>query len=311
MNVRIHVIILFAANDFLSKLDKISINQTLKTSATFKTVFILIFAACATVQILFLTLQADCQVIPEVKKESKEKKDDWKFVISPYALLAAQATDVGTNKIRQSFSDLASLTNFGLQLFTSVKYKKWFLNADGTYANLGKEGSSGPLDLSLDIKQYILDLRLGYLILERTDDKKITKIIQGMSFEVNAGAKYWQNNVTLNYKVILRDSLPVLDDQILEEQNWWDPMIGVSGKISFSPTVRLGIYGSYGGFGIGNASKYSWDLIYINTFKITKIFLITAGFRAFKYKRTDPSPDGDIETKVTVAGPLLGVSFAF
>ena len=36
-------------------------------------------------------------------------KKDWGFSITPYALFASQSTDVGGEKIRQSFNDLASV----------------------------------------------------------------------------------------------------------------------------------------------------------------------------------------------------------
>ena len=46
----------------------------------------------------------------EIKTDGKyqevKKMKDWGFAISPYALLASQSTDVGGEKLRQSFSDL-------------------------------------------------------------------------------------------------------------------------------------------------------------------------------------------------------------
>lgn len=56
----------------------------------------------------------------------------------------------------------------------SVDYKNWILSADGIYASLGTDNDSRLLTLKLTIKQYILDLRLGYLVLKRVDYKKKT-----------------------------------------------------------------------------------------------------------------------------------------
>ena len=69
--------------------------------------------------------------------------------------------------------------------------------------------------------------------------------------------------------------------------------------------------GGGGGFGIGNASKSSWDFVYTNTFKVSKLILVTAGFRSFRYKREDGEGAEALETKVSVLGPLVGVSFVF
>ena len=39
--------------------------------------------------------------------------------------------------------------------------------------------------------------------------------------------------------------------------------------------------------------------------------LVNAGFRSFMYKRTDIQDGEDLNTKVSVLGPLLGVSVLF
>ena len=53
-------------------------------------------------------VQADFQKSSEAK--------DWGFSVTPYALLAAMSTDVGGESIRQSFNDIASITNAGFQV---------------------------------------------------------------------------------------------------------------------------------------------------------------------------------------------------
>ena len=75
--------------------------------------------------------------------------------------------------------------------------------------------------------------------------------------------------------------------------------------------VLLGVSASGGGFGIGNASDFAWDFVYTNTFKVSKLISVTAGFRSFQYKRTDGEGAEELETKVHVLGPLIGVSFVF
>ena len=80
-----------------------------------------------------------------IESDYEAKNDGWRFTISPYAMLASQATDVGGEQIRQSFNDLASLTNFGFMLNTVVMYRKWVLTADGTYADLGSKNGSNSI----------------------------------------------------------------------------------------------------------------------------------------------------------------------
>jgi len=245
-----------------------------------------------------------------IENDYENPKSDWRFIISPYAWLAGQATDVGGEKIRQSFNDVLSLTNFGFQLNATIMYKKWLLTADGTYANLGSSLDQGYLTVDLDIIQYMLDLKLGYLV-HSTIDNDEQGIVRGWALEVNTGAKYWQNDVIINYKYD-HNLLPnPIEGRIIEPQLWWDLMVGTKVRIFLSKSVLLGITANVGGFGIGNSSKLSWDFTYINTFKVSNLISITAGYRTFKYNREDGEGDEKLETTVTAFGPLLGVLFVF
>lgn len=156
----------------------------------------------------------------EIDRNYLAKSDDWRFIVSPYALLASQSTDVGTNQLRQSFSDLASLTNIGFQMSAVIMYKNWLLTSDGTFADLGPDAVSGPVQADLSIKQYILDLRLGYLLLNNVNYKNESEVVRGWSLEVNAGAKYWENDVSLSYTVIPPDPLPQYTGNTEDKQYW-------------------------------------------------------------------------------------------
>jgi hypothetical protein len=51
-------------------------------------------------------------------------EEEWGLAITPYAWLAAQSTDVGGQEIRQSFNDLASITNFGFQTRLFARWRR-------------------------------------------------------------------------------------------------------------------------------------------------------------------------------------------
>ncbi|MFS4415105.1 hypothetical protein [Maribacter sp. 2307ULW6-5] len=254
--------------------------------------FFLCFSALATGQLF------------DIQPEGEE--NDWTLNISPYGLLAAQATDVGDNRLRQSFNDLSSLTNSGFQMIADLRYKRWMFRFDGTWANLGTAQTGNLLNLDLNIDQQILDTRLGYLVvrdLEVTDNQ----IIQGWELGVNLGAKYWLNDVSLGYEFVLFGN--VLDDgSLLERQEWWDVMIGVSPAFVISKTVTISAQASIGGFGLGNASKLAYDWTFLNSFKVAKPLAVHVGFRNFYYERTDGEGSEQVETKVNVIGPFLGAS---
>ena len=104
---------------------------------------------------------------------------------------------------------------------------------------------------------------------------------------------------------------PILEDTVSTTQAFWDPMLGVKAQIVLSRTVLLGLYGSVGGFGVGDASDFAWDFMYLNSFRISHTIAINAGFRSFGYDRTEGSGDDELKTVVKVLGPLIGATFGF
>jgi hypothetical protein len=238
-----------------------------------------------------------------------DEKKDWGFSLTPYALLAAMSTDVGGEKIRQNFNDLSSITNFGFQLIGAVRYKKLSMTFDGTWATLGVNEPTGPIQLDVEIIQNIFDLKGGYLVYDKFEFSE-GHPLRGWSLEMTTGGKYWKNDLSVNYDVVIND-VSVLDGQVNEKQEWWDLMVGTKAKFVLNQSVYLGIWLNVGGFGIGNSSKWSQDFTYLNSFKVSNLLTVNAGFRNFKYRRVDGEPGNELETKVAVTGPLLGLSFVF
>lgn len=247
----------------------------------------------------------NAQVTNQNFNEQEDRKN-WSFSITPYALLASQSTNVGGTRLTQSFGELTSITDAGFQLIASIRYKRFGLSMDGTWAELGSEAQQGPLNLELQVKQKILDFTASYVIFEtfQTEDNRV---IEGWNIEALAGGKYWSNELRVDYEVSLGGI--VLDQgRIDEPQDWWDLMVGVKTTISLSPNVLLSSWINFGGFGIGNSSKMAYDFTYLNAFRVSRLITINAGFRNFRYRRVDGEGDTELETRVNVLGPFLGVS---
>lgn len=243
----------------------------------------------------------------KIEEDYQSKDNRVHFIISPYAWLAGMSTDVGGEQIRQTFNDVASLTNFGFQLNAMILYKKWILSADGTYANLQAGSNEGIINIDANIKQYILDFKLGYLVFSNIS-KAEDNVIRGWALELNAGAKYWKTDLAIDYAI---GDPPILEDSIKEPQSWWDFMIGAKARFFLSNYVLLGVAGDIGGFGLGNSSKLSYSFAYYNTFKVSELISVTAGYRTFWYRRVDGEGENELETIVSSFGPMLGVSFVF
>lgn len=250
------------------------------------------------VSFLFLVANTSAQT----KKENKD--NNLAFELSPYGWLAGMATDVGGERIRQSFNDLASITNTGFQIAGLARYKKWYFHSNFTFANLQGGETLGNSSIDLNIVQLIWDNKIGYLVIDKVDEDD--GIIRGWSMETTIGAIYWSNDVTVNLKI---GDLPLPPLEIEQKQNWTDLVVGVNFNIILSKTVNLQLASNIGGFGIGNSSNIYWDIFYANTFRVSKLLSVTAGYKTFNYKREDGVGANTLETKVTTFGPLLGVSF--
>lgn len=238
--------------------------------------------------------------------DRKERKD-WSFKLAPYAWLAGTSSDVGTEQIRQSFNDLTSLTNFGFQIVAQVRYKKWTLSSNLTYAKLGNNVQENLLNIDFNIDQIILDTKLGYTIIDKIDFGD--DIIHGWAMEATIGALYWVNDVKVDVIIDSPINIPGFPMYINDEQKWVDMVVGTNFKIILSKSVLLGLSANIGGFGIGNSSDLYWDFTFVNTFKVSKLLTVTAGYKTFDYKRVDGTGEDELKTHVKTFGPIIGVAF--
>lgn len=256
------------------------------------------------VLILLYGFQINAQIFNLDKDESESP---WSLTLSPYALIASQATNVGDEAIRQSFDDLSSLTNSGFQLAAHLGYKRWSFRFDGTWANLGTTQNGTVLNLDLNIDQQILDMRLGYLAVKNLEIAN-NEVIKGWELGVTIGGKYWLNNVSLNYNFNALGGIIAEQGSLIERQEWWDLTLGIAPVFFISKTVTISAQASIGGFGIGDSSKLAYDWTFLNSFKVAKPLAIHVGFRNFYYSREDGEGAQKVETNVNVIGPFLGVS---
>ena len=230
---------------------------------------------------------------------------DWGLAVTPYAWLAANSTDVGTKQLRQSFNDLASLTNVGFQARVLLRWKWLSFASDWTYAELGADQQVGPVSFSPAIRQNILDMKFGASVY----DSRTPESTGGVGVWVAAGGRYWDNAV--NVRVVTQPVLPggsVTEETLVDNQAWWDPVLGMTLHFPVSPKVGFMVRTTIGGAGIGNASTYLWDAELGALFRLGPRFRIDASYRAFKYDRTDGEGDAAVNQTVSVVGPSVGLS---
>ncbi|MEJ2541416.1 MAG: hypothetical protein P8188_15845 [Gemmatimonadota bacterium] len=245
---------------------------------------------------------------PLVAEESALRlgNESWSVAITPYAWLAGQSSDVDGQALRQSFSDLASITNLGFQGRIAARVGKVIFGGDYTYADQTSTTAIGRTSIDMGVVQHIVDLKVGYPVY---DSRARDTDGGGLALWLAAGARYWDNDT--EFTITRQPILPGGETEIVEEQaaqTWWDPVLGALAHWPVTDRVGFTARGTVGGFGIGDASSYLWDGEGAATFRLGRRFLLSAGYRAFRYDRTDGEGDDEVHQNVTVMGLILGLS---
>jgi hypothetical protein len=212
---------------------------------------------------------------------------------------------VGGKALRQSFNDLASITNLGFQLRALIRWRWVLFTADWTYANQQSETVIWRTSIDMQLNQHILDMKIG----GKVHDSRTPQQNGGIGIWIAIGGRYWDNTVefTTRTEPILPGGTPSLTTTETG-QTWWDPVLGISLHFPVTPNVGFLVRATGGGLGIANASSYLWDAEFVALFRVSQRFMISAGYRQFKYDRTDGSGDDEVRQTVTVTGPAIGLS---
>ncbi|MGW8267176.1 MAG: hypothetical protein ACWGSQ_12480 [Longimicrobiales bacterium] len=239
-------------------------------------------------------------------QQSGTQIGDWGLAFTPYAWFAAQSTDVGGQALRQSFNDLASITNVGFQGRMLARWRWLTFAADWTYSEMASGQEIGRITANHEINQHILDMKMGGKVF----DNRTSGQDGGVGIWVAAGARYWDNQTEL---VVSREPIlpigEVVVDTLDAAQSWWDPVLGVTLQFPVTPSVSFLVRATGGGLGIGDASSFLWDAEFGALFRISRRWMISAGYRQFKYERTDGEGEDEVKQTVSVVGPEIGLSF--
>jgi len=91
------------------------------------------------------------------------------------------------------------------------------------------------------------------------------------------------------------------------EADWVDPFVGARWNWPFADTWSLSLRGDIGGFGVG--SDFSWQTIALVDWAPWKHVSIRGGIRALSLDYSTGSGQDLVDFNITMAGPVIGVSF--
>jgi hypothetical protein len=241
-----------------------------------------------------------------------QQQPDWHFDIAVYGWLSAINVDIMTSGQDEDFtipfSDLVERTKAGFQSRAEVGWRRWFFVFDGTWATLGGEYSGQIFDLDVELKQRIFDLHLGYgvyrhaLLTPHAKGKK--SWLRVSAVDVYVGARYFGTETTVKEVTHLTGN----EHESSSDVTRWDPFFGARGAHSLSNRWLVELRGDIGGFGIGNAARFTYQVSANAGFRLSHLFALYGGYRVLGYDLGEDAQNG---SDITQFGPQFGIAVSF
>jgi hypothetical protein len=231
--------------------------------------------------------------------------EQWKHSLATYLWIPAQNgnaiirgrpvdVDISISDTLDSLSDLDGA-------FTShyeASRGRWTILADLLYTRLRSDVSTALGPFEYEPTQVIAELGATYLI-----DKKSLGYEKYSTTEVLGGFRY--------NKFALRLIGPLGNLDAKGEQSWVDPFIGARFRRNLTDRWTLSFRGDIGGFGIGEASHFTWNVVILAEYKLSGLWNAGLGWRFLDYNYDTGSGADRFEYDVLMQGPFTGISYNF
>ena len=238
----------------------------------------------------------------------------WSLFAAPYGWLTGVSGDVVVDgervEIDVPFEDFLDATRAGFMLYLEARRNKVFVAFDGTWATLGGESDGVLIDLDVEIRQRIYDMRVGYQVFNRELGDPIHRSKfdwQRRGFvDVFIGGRYFRTEPVITLTPIIGDEreISIVDSRI-------DPFLGLRAGWDMSYRWVIGFRGDVGGFGIGDAAEFSWQAAAEIGFRVSRRVMLFAGYRVLAYDMVTGEGTNRNGTDLNQHGPIIGGGFLF
>jgi hypothetical protein len=233
---------------------------------------------------------------------------DWALSFTPYLWIAGFQFTAGGLEVYSNFREIAGLANGVFMLDGNFQWRFLLVSFDGIYLDLGKDTSFGPFDLSFNLDLKMMRPRVGFRLYERA----LESCGGRTGLRAVVGARYWsmEPGVAFTYHPIIGGDEPETSEAEFAD-SWWDPLLGISGEFRVTDLVGLEADLEVGGFGVGDASDFTWDFSALASFRVWKYISVHAGYKRISLQRTVGEGDEAADVELDIDGTFVGLSLFY
>jgi len=240
----------------------------------------------------------------------------WRFVVAPYGWLTGADITVVSGEdetnINIPFKDILENLNGGFMLYAEARWRRWFGAFDGVWASLGDTIDSRLFQTDVSFTERIFDLRVGYEVLNKVYEETVGRRgrvwRRSVLVDVYAGGRYFDAAVELV-------ETPQNGDGDSRKQNIeghrWDPFVGVHLGYRFSNRWAFKFRGDIGGFGIGGAAQFTWQVFPVLEYRLSHLATLDFGYRALNVDTVEGQGADRSGSEMLMSGPVIGAAFRF
>ncbi len=265
---------------------------------------------------VFAILAVGCVCSSAYGQEESTGGDKWQISFIPYFFapsMKGNATISGqTSSIDVGFDDIIdNFDVFGVSGRVEAWKGDWGFFFDGSYLDLEGDftitSSGGPVNIGMEIRESILDFGVAYKLVEERLEESGSRMF---TFEPLGGVRYHYFKQEVKLSGIHPELGPV-GTTVGGDEEWFEPFVG--GRLRYDLTEKLaaGVRADFGGFGIGSASKLTWNLVAGIDWQFKENMSLKLGYRVYDVDYSRHSGTDEFGFDAKMQGPIIGLTMRF
>ena len=251
-------------------------------------------------------------------QEKIADNDKWQISFSPYFWAPSIDADAtaggGTLHIDMDFGDIMDTFDVvGLSGRVEMWKRDWglffdvqYVDADADFKLTGPVAGIG-VGVDVDIVDTTFDFGIAYKLFKVPLEEDRSRML---TFEPLGGLRYHY----FKEEIKLRATVPGLGSRgrtLGGDEEWVEPFVGARLRYDLTKNLAAGVRTDFGGFGIGSASKLTWNLVAGVDWQLKKNMSLKLGYKIFDMDYEHGSGPSRIGFDGKMQGPMIALTFRF